>query len=50
LRPTDFDEVQRYRDAGADQVVVLAFATGRDDLLSALDLLAHSIVEPARKL
>lgn len=50
LRPIDFDEVQRYRDAGADQVVVLAFATGRDDLLSALDTLAHSIVEPARKL
>ena len=50
LRPVDFDAVQRYRDAGADQVVVLVFATGRDDLLVALDHLAESIVEPARRL
>lgn len=49
LRPIDLDEIKRYRDAGADQVVVMAFATTRDDLLAALDGLAHSIVEPAQR-
>jgi probable F420-dependent oxidoreductase len=50
LRPIDLDEVKRYRDAGADQVVLLAFAAGPDDLSAALDNLAETIVEPARRL
>jgi probable F420-dependent oxidoreductase len=46
----DLDLVKRYRDAGADQVVVLAIAVERDDLLRVLDELANAIVEPARAL
>ena len=50
LKPCDFDALQRYRDAGADQVVLLAFARGPDDLQKTLEDLAESYVEPARRL
>ena len=50
LKPCDFDALQRYRDAGADQVVLLAFARGPDDLRKTLEDLAETYVEPARRL
>jgi probable F420-dependent oxidoreductase len=50
LTRTDFDLVRRYRDAGVDQVIVMAFAFDRDRLLAALDALATELVEPARRL
>ncbi len=50
LKPADLDLVKRYREAGADQVVVMVVAAGRDDLLATLDRLADTIVEPARAL
>ncbi len=42
LRPTDADAVARYRDAGVDQLVLVAFAFDRDALLGTLDGLARS--------
>jgi hypothetical protein len=49
LRPVDLDLVGRYRDAGADQVILLgAFAT--EQMHASLDRLATEIVEPARDL
>jgi probable F420-dependent oxidoreductase len=50
LKPADLDLVQRYRDAGADQVIVFAFAATPDELRGVLDHLAETIVEPARRL
>ena len=50
MTAADLDLVKRYRDAGADQVVVLAIAVQRDGLLRVLDELANAIVEPARAL
>ena len=50
MRAADLDLVKRYRDAGADQVVLIAFAADQDELRSTLDRLAESIVEPARGL
>lgn len=50
MTPTDFDLVQRYRDAGVDQVIVLIVALERDGLLAALDMFAEMLVEPARRL
>jgi probable F420-dependent oxidoreductase len=50
MNKADLDMVKRYRDAGADQVVLMVVASGRDDLLGALDGLANTIVEPARAL
>jgi probable F420-dependent oxidoreductase len=50
MTPADLDLVKRYRDAGADQVVVMAIAVRADDLRRALDQLASAIVEPARAL
>jgi probable F420-dependent oxidoreductase len=50
LQPADLDLVKRYRDAGADQVILLVFAAAPDDLRGALDRLAEGIVEPARRL
>jgi probable F420-dependent oxidoreductase len=50
LRPADLDLVKRYRDAGANQVVLMAMGATRDGLLSTLDGLATAIVEPARAL
>jgi probable F420-dependent oxidoreductase len=50
LRPIDLDTCKRYRDAGVDQVILLAFAPTEDDILRMLDLLASSLLEPARSL
>ena len=50
FQPVDFDAIRRYRDAGVDQVIVLALGGRRDALLSRLDELAKTLVEPARSL
>ena len=49
LRAADFDLVKRYRDAGADQVILLA-ATTPANVVETLDRVATEIVEPARDL
>jgi probable F420-dependent oxidoreductase len=50
MNAADLDMVKRYRDAGADQVVLMAVAGRPDNLVATLDSLANSIVEPARRL
>lgn len=50
MQPADFDAVRRYRDAGVDQVILLAMGGNRDGLLARLDELAKTIVEPASRL
>ena len=50
MRPADLDLVKRYRDVGVDQVVLLLFATNVDELQSGMDMLAKTILEPARHL
>jgi alkanesulfonate monooxygenase SsuD/methylene tetrahydromethanopterin reductase-like flavin-dependent oxidoreductase (luciferase family) len=50
MLPCDFDTVQRYRDAGVDQVIVMPMAFDPDSLRATLDHLAETIVEPARRL
>ena len=50
MQPVGFDEVRRYRDAGADQVIFLVVAGNRDGLLARLDELAKTIVGPAQDL
>jgi probable F420-dependent oxidoreductase len=50
MKPADLDAVKRYRDAGVEQVIFLAFGGNRDGLLARLDDLAKTIVEPARTL
>lgn len=50
MQPADFDTVRRYRDAGVDQVILLAMGGNRDGLLARLDELAKTIVEPASRL
>ncbi len=50
LRPATLDLVKEYRDAGVDQVIVLTMATNTEELEQVLDMLANSIVEPARAL
>jgi len=50
FQPVDFDAIRRYRDAGVEQVIVLALAGNRDALLARLDELAKALVEPARSL
>ena len=50
MNAADLDLVKRYRDAGADQVVLMAVAAHPDDLVRTLDGLANTIVEPARRL
>jgi probable F420-dependent oxidoreductase len=50
LRPIDLDTCKRYRDAGVDQVILLAFAPTQSDVLRMLDRLATSLLEPARSL
>ena len=49
MNSADLDLVKRYRDAGADQVVLMVFAS-RENLAGALDRMAESIAEPARRL
>lgn len=48
--PTDFDLVQRYAEAGVDQVIVMVIGFDCDSLLAGLDGFATSLVEPARRL
>ena len=50
LKPIDLDQVKRYRDAGVDQVIVLARGADRNTLLAGLDELAARIVAPAAHL
>jgi probable F420-dependent oxidoreductase len=50
MRPIDLDVVKRYRDAGVDQVIAMVFGPDRDSLLKAMDQIANTIVEPARRL
>jgi hypothetical protein len=51
-KPTqDLDAIKRYRDAGAQQVVLLLFdALTTDTVGPALERLAERIIEPARAL
>jgi probable F420-dependent oxidoreductase len=50
LKGADADKLKRYRDAGADQVIVPAVARNASSLRSTLERLAESLVEPARSL
>ena len=50
MRPVDLDLVKRFRDEGVDQVVLLLYATNIDGLQSGMDVLAKTILEPARRL
>jgi len=50
MNAADLDLVKRYRDAGADQVALMAVAGHPDNLLKTLDDIANTIVEPARRL
>lgn len=50
LRPVGADALPRYRDAGVDQVIVMAMAGDPDGLRTRLDELAKTVVEPARSL
>ena len=50
LAPVGFDEVERYRRAGADQVILFALDLSPDDYQRRLDEWAHTIVEPAAPL
>jgi probable F420-dependent oxidoreductase len=50
LRPPTLDMIKAYRDAGVDQVIVFTIGNTPDELKAVLDLLAESIVEPARRL
>jgi probable F420-dependent oxidoreductase len=50
LKGADADKLARYREAGADQVIVPAFAPDRASLRPVLEGLAESLVEPARSL
>ena len=44
------DDVARYRDAGVDQLVVMAFAPGAEAVPRALDTLVSDYLEPAKRL
>ena len=48
--PTDFDLVQRYAEAGVDQVIVMVIAFDPDSLLAGLDAFATGLVVPASRL
>jgi probable F420-dependent oxidoreductase len=50
MRPVDGDAVRRYRDAGVDQLILLVVAGSRDALLTRLDELAKTALDPARSL
>jgi probable F420-dependent oxidoreductase len=50
MRPADLDLVERYRDVGVDQVILLLYATTPDELQTGMDMLAKTILEPARRL
>jgi probable F420-dependent oxidoreductase len=50
LKPMTDGDLERYRDAGVDQLILLCFASDRDSLLANLDGLAKTAVEPASAL
>jgi len=50
LNPFDLDLVKGYRDVGVDQVILFALGFTKDEMLKALDTLAETILEPAKKL
>jgi probable F420-dependent oxidoreductase len=50
MKPIDGDDLERYRDAGVDQVIVLGMAADTESLQSSLDDLAERLVEPAKRL
>jgi hypothetical protein len=50
LRGMPSGGVERYREAGVDQLIVLLLAFDRDGLLRALDELAKTTLEPASRL
>ncbi len=50
MKPIDLADLKRYRDAGVDQVIVMAAADGEDKLRGQLDQLAEQLLEPARAL
>ena len=49
-KPVDADALARYRDAGADQVILFAFPMQLDRLRGTIEDLAESLLEPARAL
>jgi hypothetical protein len=50
LKGCDFDKVKRYRDAGADQVILFAAAFDEDSMRATVETLAETIVQPAQSL
>jgi probable F420-dependent oxidoreductase len=50
LKGCDLDKVKRYREAGADQVILFAAARDEGRMHATIEDLAESIVEPARGL
>jgi probable F420-dependent oxidoreductase len=50
LRPTEIDDINRYREAGADQVILFVGDLGATDTERRINELADRIVEPAREL
>lgn len=44
----DLDKVKRYRDSGADRVVIMEFVDALNQLEPAIERIAEEIVEPAR--
>jgi alkanesulfonate monooxygenase SsuD/methylene tetrahydromethanopterin reductase-like flavin-dependent oxidoreductase (luciferase family) len=50
LRPCGRTELERYREAGADQVIVTAFASGANELAPLLEGIAESLLDTARRL
>ena len=46
----DADKLKRYRDAGADQVILVGFAPDRASLRATVEGLAGAMVETARTL
>ena len=50
MKPINLDALKRYRDAGVDQVIVLAAASDSDRLRANLDSLAEELVVPSAAL
>ncbi len=50
LKPLGDGDLERYREAGVDQVIVVGFAFDRETLLPTLDALAKNSVEVAARL
>ena len=50
MQQVDLDALKRYRDAGVEQVIVMAIGRHEAALREQLDVLASSLVEPAKRL